>query len=411
MGILFKKSGKIKKWSIALLIILMITIVLMLIWPKTSKLPDSVKNIADMEMCLQKHVDLGNPPGMSMVVVKNDSIIYSKGFGWADRPRKMRATPESVYHWYSITKIVTAIAILQLQEQGKLQLDDSVAKFLPFFKVQYPSATSRTLTIRNLLNHSSGLPDAHPFRLTKWIHLEGESHFNQTELLEKVLPDYSKLEFEPGEETKYTNIGPMVLGAIIEKVTNQTYENYVRQSILEPLEMKHTDFVYTKEMEPFEAGGAHPVFSLYTPVIPFICWSVVREISGNQIWFKRVYNDQTPPSGLIGSAMDIARLAIAYLNNGEIEGRRIFSEQLIHTMTYESHINRDKSDPKAYCEQGIGWQVYNRDRLILQHEGGGFGFRTLLRLYPEEKLGFILFTNDATYEGWRIIDLVATLNW
>jgi len=274
---------------------------------------------------------------MSIVVVKNDSIIYKKGFGWADKPREILASSETVYHWWSITKIVTAIAILQLEKQGKLQLDDSVSKYLPFFEAKYPSETSKKVTIRNLLNHSSGIPDA-GFRIMSWIHHEGEPQVNQTSMVEKVFPNFSNLAFEPGENTAYTNIGYMILGAIIEKITNQTYENYVKQNILEPLGMKHTDFIYTEEMKPFEAAGSHPLFDSWTPLVPFIAGSYVRETNGNHIWFEHIYTDQTSPSGLIGSAMDAARLMRAYLNNGILDNVRILSEQSVAIMTYESHM-------------------------------------------------------------------------
>jgi CubicO group peptidase (beta-lactamase class C family) len=175
-------------------------------------------------------------------------------------------------------------------------LDDSVAKYLPFFRVKYPSSTSKAITIRNLLNHSSGLPDP-KLRLLKWIHYEGEPHVKQTALVEKVFPDYSELEFEPGGKIKYSNFGYMVLGAAIEQVTNQSYEDYVRENILEPLEMYHTDFIYTKEMEPYEATGTQPIYNIITLFVPIVKGSVVRETSEKNLWFKRFYNDQTPPTG------------------------------------------------------------------------------------------------------------------
>lgn len=101
------------------------------------KPPDSIKSISEFEQYMNKVVEYGTPPDMSLAVVKNDSIIYSKGFGWADEPKKICATSNTVYHWWSCTKIATAIAILQLQEKGTLTLNDPVVKYLPFFKVEY----------------------------------------------------------------------------------------------------------------------------------------------------------------------------------------------------------------------------------------------------------------------------------
>ena len=402
---------KIKIWKIILLVLGLLIMGLWIFWPKPPEPPQTIANVEELETYIKNLVDYGSPQGMSLVVVKNGKVIYKKGFGWADRPRKIAATSESVYHWWSITKIATAIAILQLQEQGKLQLHDSVAKYLPFFNVQYPSVKNKVITIQHLLNHSSGLPNP-GFSIMSWIHHDGEPSVNQTALVEKVLPDYSKLEFEPGDHTEYTNIGYMVLGAIIEKVTGQTYETYIKEHILQPLGMEHTDFKYTEAMEPYEASGSHPVFDLWTPLVPFIAGSYVREISGNHFWLKRVYTDQTPPTGLIGSATDAARLVAAYLNDGELDGQRILSHESIIMMTHEGHIKGTANALQTNCLQGIGWQIYDDNgQLMIKHPGGGLGFSTEMQLHPDKKLGFVLFTNDVTCEGWKILNLAATLNW
>lgn len=104
-------------------------------------LPEQLKEnatIVELETYLHALVESGKPPGMSLIVVKDGKIIYEKGFGWADEPRGIASTSESVYHWWSLTKITTAIAVLQLQEQGKLQLEDSVRKYLPVFQRTVP---------------------------------------------------------------------------------------------------------------------------------------------------------------------------------------------------------------------------------------------------------------------------------
>lgn len=402
------KSGK---WKTILPTSGLLIAGLMILWPRSPEPPLTITSVGELEAYMNKLVDFGSPPGMSLVVVKDGKVVYKKGFGWADRPRKIAATSESIYHWWSITKIVTAIAILQLQEQGKLQLNDSVNRVLPFFNVQYPSANSKVVTIQNLLNHSSGLPDA-GFRIMSWIHHDGEPSVNQTALVEKVLPEFSTLAFEPGDHAEYTNIGYMVLGAIIEKITGQTYEAYIREHVLKPLAMNHTDFLYTKEMEPYEAAGSHPVFNAMTPLLPFVAGSYIRECFGDHLWFERVYNDQTPPTGLIGSATDAARLVSAYLNGGELNGRRILSQESITMMTREGHVEKKTSGQRLKRLQGIGWQIYEDSvRLMIKHSGGGPGFSTEMQLYPDEKLGFVLFTNDGTFEGWKIMNLVTTLKW
>ncbi len=378
------------------------------------KPPDKISTIQEFENYMNKVVENGTPPGMTFTVIKNDSIVYSKGFGWADEPRKIHATPETVYHWWSCTKIATAIAILQLQEKGKLNLNDPVTKYLSFFKVQYPIKDCKEVTILNLLNHSSGLPDASNLTLLNWIHHDGEPPLNQTDFLKQVLPDYSTLDFEPGSDTEYSNINYMTLGAIIEKITGLTYEDYIRENILMPLGMNHTDFLYTKVMGIDEAAGAQPLFNFMTPLLPIFAGSYIREFDWSHVWMERVYTHQTPSTGLIGSTNDAALLIAAYLNKGELNGQRILSQESIKMMTYDGYIQAKSDDSPDYRRQGIGWQIYGKphsERWVLTHEGGGPGFRTKIQIYPDENLGFVLFTNDATCEPWKIINLAASLNW
>jgi CubicO group peptidase (beta-lactamase class C family) len=378
------------------------------------KPPDNISNILELENYLNKLTASGTPPGLSLAVVKNDSLIYCKGFGWADKPRKIKAAPGTIYHWWSCTKIITAIAILQLQEKHLLNINDPVYMYLHFFKVDYPSDTCKKITILNLLNHSSGLPDPSVITLINWIHHYGEPSVNQTDFLIKKLPNYSSLNFEPGDHFQYSNLGYMVLGAIIEKVTGITYEDYIRNNILLPLRMNNTDFVYTNAMKLNEAAGAHPIFNIVTPLIPFLAGSYIREFDWNHIWLKRVYTDQTPPSGLIGSTEDASRLVAAYLNGGELNGIRILSPESLNKMTYSGYSKIKGDDSSIYRRQGIGWQIYGgpgSDRWVLTHDGGGPGFSTKIQLYPDEKLGFILFTNDDTCEPWKIINLAAAIKW
>jgi D-alanyl-D-alanine carboxypeptidase len=376
------------------------------------KPPDNIQSILEFEAYMNKVVESSTPPGMSLAVIRNDSIIYSKGFGWADEPEGIPATSNTVYHWWSCTKIATAIAILQLQEKGKLSLNDPVIKYLTFFKVEYPYDTSNQVTILNLLNHTSGLSDPSGLTFIQWIHHDGEPAVNQTDFIKEVLPDYSKLKFEPGDHAEYSNIGYMVLGAIIEKVTGIAYEDYIRQYILQPLGMFHTDFLYRKERARCEAAGAHPTFSFLSALFPFVAVSYIREVDWSHLWMERVYTDQTPSTGLIGSVRDAAKLIAAYLSGGELNGQRILTKESIEIMTYEGQIKAKNEDSLNYRRQGLCWQIYhNAGRWVLTHEGGGPGFSTKIQLYPDENLGFVLFTNDVTCEPWKIINLAANLKW
>src|SRR5687767_8221346 len=128
-----------KKMLISLLIVLaFVSVGLYTFAPHAPATPKQDMNTAELEAYLNRLVASGNPPGLSLVVVEDGAVVYENAFGLADGPRNIKATPETVYHWWSMTKIPTAVAILQLQEQRKLNLDDAVTKHLPWFEVQSP---------------------------------------------------------------------------------------------------------------------------------------------------------------------------------------------------------------------------------------------------------------------------------
>jgi CubicO group peptidase (beta-lactamase class C family) len=406
-----------KMTGLALLSLAVVVVGLIALWPKPPQPPAHITHVAELETYLQQLTAFGAPPGLSLAVVKDGQIVYSQGFGLADGPGQIPAAPGTVYHWWSATKIPTAIAILQLQEQGLLKLDDPVASYLPFFKVQYPSAHSQVITLRHLLNHSSGLSDLNPAELFRNIHPDGAPGVNQTAFVEGIFPGYSKLAFEPGAQATYTNLGYMVLGAVIEKVSGQAYEDYIGEHILGPLTMTHTGYVYTDEMRATAAAGAHPIVNPITPLIPFMVpdWrTYVRDAAQGHLWWKRLYTNYTPPTGLIGPAPDAARLLLAYLNDGELDGQRILAPGTAALMTGDPVIGKG-SGPAMFhkgLRHGLGWWVLDcGGRRCLEHTGEGPGFGAALRLYPDEKLGIVVLTNDMTSDRDAIMDLVADLDW
>jgi CubicO group peptidase (beta-lactamase class C family) len=382
--------------------------------PHPPQTPTRVTRIDELEQFLTELAAAGNPPGLSIVVVKEGEIAYNNAFGLADRPRQLAATPATVYHWWSMTKIVTAIAVLQLHEQGRLNIDDPVTVHLPAFQVQGVTASDPPITIRHLLNHSSGLPDPVP-AMIGWVHYQDEL-VDQTELLMRHLPAYNRLKFVPGSKATYSNLGYMVLGAVIESASGQPYADYVSQQILRPLGMTQTGFLYTSALQQHEASGSQPVVHPYTPLLPFLLdtRALIRQLGGRTLWLNRVYTDALPSSGLIGSAPDVARLLLAYLNGGELDGVRILSQQSVALMTGDSHLAGEGPHLAAYqdAQHGLGWYVIPEgQRLRLQHHGGGPGFATTMRLYPQEGLGIAILANGTDLDRDGIADRLAQIDW
>lgn len=373
--------------------------------------PAAVRSVEALEAYLDRLTAAGWPPGLTLAVVKDGRFAYCRGFGMADGPRGIPAQAETSYRWWSLTKIPTAIAVLQLAERGRLALEDPVAKHLPFFELESPPPGTGTVTLRHLLNHSSGLPDA-GLGLVRWLHRDGDPPVDQTAFAARVFPDYASLAFEPGSQTSYTNVGYMLLGAVIEKASGQAYEDYVQQNVLAPLGMDHTGFRFAAPAA-LEAAGSHPLVDPLTPLLPILVkhWSALhRETTWRHLWFNRIYTDYTPPTGLIGCAPDLARLAVAYLNGGEWQGRRLLAAATVERM---STVDRVGSRKRAWRDkqQGLGWVVACGERECLEHFGGGPGFGAALRLYPAEGLGLALLSNDTTLDREAILDTAAGVEW
>lgn len=383
------------------LIILLIGFTLYAFTPHVPAIPKEIGSVTELEAYLNQLTASGNPPGLSVVVVKDGEIIYNNAFGLADGPRNIKATPDTIYHWWSMTKIPTAIAVMQLQEQGKLNLDDEVTKHLPWFEVNYPS-DSPSITIRHLLQHTSGLQNPVP-AMIGWVHYDDITP-NQTEVLKKYLPNFNTVKFEPGSQAVYGNLNYMVLGAVIEAVSGQMYEDYVIENILHPLGMDQTNFVYTQEMSVYEAAGSIPLIHFFTPLLPTLLDTnvLVRERNGKLLWMNRVYIEATPSTGLIGSAPDAAKLMMAYLNRGTLNGQLILSPESIATLTNTPPING----------RGLGWAVGESDgELYLEHGGGGPGFATTMRLYPESGLGIVILANGTDLDRDGLADLLKTIDY
>lgn len=176
--------------------------------------------------------------GFSVGVVKDNKIVYAKGFGVRDFETQEPVTAYSLFHMASISKPFVATAIMQLVEEGKIILDKSLVTYLPYF--QLDDERYNEITVRQMLSHVSGMPRAMDY------------HWDQPEYDEGALERYvrsladQKLLFTPGDEFSYSNVAYEVLGDVIAKVSGQPFENYEKENILAPLGMDQSTFLKKK---------------------------------------------------------------------------------------------------------------------------------------------------------------------
>ncbi|MGV6851484.1 MAG: serine hydrolase domain-containing protein, partial [bacterium] len=181
-----------------------------------------------------------NEPGVQYVVVDKTSTIFSHSVGLLDIDKNIALNAGNTMAAFSMTKTLTAIAILQLVERNKIKLSDRVSEF-----VENPYNTN--ITIRHLLNHTSGIPNPIPLQ---WVHLaQNHVEFDEQAAFEEVLDKYPDLDSKPGEKYKYSNIGYWMLGGIIEKVTGKRYTEYVKQNIFQSLNLNSNEIGFQTHNE------------------------------------------------------------------------------------------------------------------------------------------------------------------
>lgn len=199
------------------------------------------------------------------------------------------------------------------------------------------------------------------------------------------------------------------------------YEEYVVSHVLEPLGMVHTGFRYTGWMRAHEGVGSHAAANVQTLFLPVLDppWpsGYIRAYDGGAIWFNRFLADSTPPTGLIGPASEMARLAEAILNRGQLDGRRILTRASVETMLNDHQVPAGSSPELSATgrddvRHGLAWfVVHDGGRLYYEHTGGGPGWAALMRIYPEDGLTVVLMSNGTVLPGTELADAIAKTAW
>jgi D-alanyl-D-alanine carboxypeptidase len=380
----------------------------LLLTPKPPSPPADIDSVVRLDAYLESLVANETPPAIAVTVLKDGETVYARTFGAADASGKP-VTPESVFHFWSVTKLFTATAILQLVEDGTLALDDPVTKYLPEFQPVTKTGSPATVTIRQLLDHTSGIREIAPTALFGWIHHPGETGPGERAILRERMADYAGLVAEPGGPGSYSNAGYIVLGAVIEAVSGERYEDFVRRRILTPLGMAHSDFVYRDDMLEHAATGTHPLFQIFTPLLLMIHpdWfsSWVETTARARMWLKPLYTDYLAPTGLIGTPGDLARFGAAFLGGGALDGERILGAETARAMLDEGYGGNSGPDGDR---MGLGWHWFDKEPLPFKgHGGDGPGFRAQLALFPDQRMVVVVIATDTLADRIGLTNLVA----
>jgi CubicO group peptidase (beta-lactamase class C family) len=309
-----------------------------------------------------------NIPGAALAVIEGDRIVHRRGFGRA-RPGGETPGPQTPFFIGSLTKSITALAVMQLVEAGKVELDAPVQRTLPWFRVADPQASAR-MTVRHLLNQTSGLPTLHGE--------VGLADFDdRPDATERQVRALSTLRITRpvGSKWEYSNLNYNVLGLIVEAAGGEPYVEYIHKHILEPLDMRHTYAEKKLAQEDGLAMGYRHWFGVPFPA---------RDLP--------IPRGSLPSGQLISCAEDMTHYLIAHLNGGRYEDIQIVSAAGVDEL--HRGVAEYRFGSVASGRYGMGWfeQDLNGTKTY-SHSGNVPDFSGFMALVPEQKKGVVVLFN------------------
>jgi CubicO group peptidase (beta-lactamase class C family) len=321
-------------------------------------------NLQAIDVYLESKLKQYRIPGLAIAIVQGDRIIHSKGFGIADSEQRP-VTPQTPFIIGSVSKSFTALAVMQLVEAGKVNLDAAVQQYLPWLSTANRQASGQ-ITVRHLLNQVSGIPTRSG---RKYIDRDtGEG------AIEKFVRNLNtdSLSQPVGKKFQYSNANYIIIGAIVQAVSGMSYERYIQQHIFTPLEMRHS---YTSQQQAQQASPALSVGNRF--------WF------GYPVWTEVPYIREYLPSGnLIASVADLGHYLIPYLNDGRYQDINLVSSASI------AQLHQPSAEVADRLSYGMGWFIRSIDNIpIISHGGEAPNYSSNITLIPSKKLGFALLIN------------------
>lgn len=308
-------------------------------------------------------------PGLSVAIVRDQEVVYSRAFGLSNPAEEKVATTETIYSICSISKLFTAVAIMKLYDEGKLRLDDEVGDLLPFYDLAQQFEDSGPVTIRSLMTHSSGLPreavnpywtgPGFPFPTQSEVHAGLEEQ-------ETLYPASTYFQ--------YSNLGLTLLGEIVEQVSGVPYDEYIHAHILEPLKMADTRTTMPEDLHGQSLSVGHS--------------SITRNGSRQPVPLFQAKGVRAA-AGFSSTVMDLAEFAkwqFRLLENGGKEILKVATLKNMHRVHW--------TNPDWSTTWGLGFSVYESDgATIVGHGGSCPGYRSTISLNPREKTAVIVMIN------------------
>jgi CubicO group peptidase (beta-lactamase class C family) len=359
-----------------------------------------IESYADVEAVVRKEVDR-LAGSISIAMVHKDKIVYTYAYGKANPVAGIPADTQTIYQFGSMTKVFTASALMQLVEQGKVDLDAWPGKYIPGFPERWK------VTVRQLLDHSACLPDE--VRLSDGLIAgRGESLPPLKDVVIEYLKGNPNPVCEPGKVSNYANAHYLMLARIIEEVSGEPYETYVVDHILTPLAMQSTSFQLVQPTERY-AKGQIPAAQIDKLVAQL---NEYRGPGHKDLILQKGTSFATmddfrilPPwGGLLGTPSDLTHFLQMYLNKGSYGNTQILKPETVATMQ-----EMQKSTDGSPLGIGLSWWIGKDDfGKYYYHHGGGVTIETSMRYYPDLDLGVVVMGSANDYQADAIAeDLVS----
>ncbi len=325
-------------------------------------------------------------PGIAVGILHRDAIIFAKGYGFANVESRTSVTPDTVFRIGSITKPFTAVALMQLWEQGKFQLDDPIMKYLPAgHKPIHPrNPAAPPVTFRHLLTHTSGIGELKAY--SDILHVGTGMYFispanGPLRPLKDIYNMGVTTNVPPGTKWAYSNHGFALLGYLLEQLGGEPYHEYVLNHILKPLQMDHSDIIRSERVVAKLADG--------------------YKVGAGKLKRKNYIDSWIRPAGnMMASLNDLFKFAQCLLHKGAFDGHRLLKPQTVDLMWQPHH----QLDPRL-GGYGLGFYAdFLGSHQVKWHGGHTIGFNCSLILVPEEQLALIVLVNTTRKKMGYIIN-------
>jgi len=327
-------------------------------------------------------------PGAAVLVMIGDSVVFDRGYGLADIGTKAKIDGNTFFNIASVSKQFTAVAIMQLQQMGKLSVDDPVSKYFPEFEADF----WKDITLGQLMSHSSGIPDARNYSREEKIYGDEALSVNYMDTL-------SYVQFAPGSAYEYINPTFVLLGYIVEKVSGQLFTEYMDEHVFQPAGMSRTLY--------FDRDHQYR--------IPNMAHGYAKLDAMPRTWVEYDFGEETffatrPDGGIYTSTHEFAQWERSLRNAVVLSRESIEDAQSPHTLVSGSPWSDYQNRPNTWY--GYGWFIEpatDSTDTVVYHTGDNGGFKIIAARYPTSEALVLIFANRADWERYSLLQKIESI--